>query len=106
MTRGFCPTCGGKGRVPDMSRSGPMSYYNPNTGDSLQRSRPDSIWSPASGKTALSVRPAKLPSASQPVREASTAAMPASWISPSVQARSSSGRMFPCTSGSTPCICS
>lgn len=29
-----CPVCGGTGRIPDMSYSGPMAYYNPMTGDS------------------------------------------------------------------------
>jgi len=34
MTRGYCPTCGGKGRVPNRDSIGKqMAYYNPKTGE-------------------------------------------------------------------------
>ena len=32
MVKVTCPVCGGKGRVP-IKFAGPMSYYNPRTGD-------------------------------------------------------------------------
>lgn len=32
----LCPTCGGKGSIPDPALMGqPMCYYNPYTGDSF-----------------------------------------------------------------------
>lgn len=70
------------------------------------RNRRASIWRRASGRTASGVRSARAVSGSACARAATTAAMRALRILRFAPGRSSSGRMFRCTNGSTRCTCS